>query len=83
MPHRLPVLFVRSFGNRLQRSDIHSGRLCRGHVVFVTKQVGDELKLRGRKKKKKKRRSKKCDMHNLKIQVHQFIRNKQIEFLLH
>lgn len=55
MPHRLPVLFVRSFGNRLQRSDIHSGRLCRGHVVFVTKQVGDELKLRGRKKKEKEK----------------------------
>lgn len=55
MPHRLPVLFVWSFGNRLQRSDVHSGRLCRGHVVFVTKQVGDELKLRGRKKKEKEK----------------------------
>lgn len=55
MPHSLPVLFVRSFGNRLQRSDVHSGRLCRDHVVFVTKQIGDELKLRGRKEKEKEK----------------------------
>lgn len=44
--HRLPVLFVGSFGNSLCWSDIHPGYLGGGGVVFVSKQISYELKLR-------------------------------------
>lgn len=46
MSHRLPVLFVGSFGNSLCRSDVHSGYFGGWGVVFVTKQISYELKLR-------------------------------------